>query len=74
MAIAICLSTVFSEEHARKTDQLILCSRNGRKKLFYAKILAGVTFGVSVAIILFLLAMISTVWVYGGRGFDTAVG
>ena len=32
LAIVICLSNMFSEEHIRKTDQLILSSRCGKQK------------------------------------------
>lgn len=42
--IAIVVSHVFSEEHVRKMDQLILCSRFGRNQLYFAKIWAGITF------------------------------
>ena len=31
MFIAICLSTVFTVEHTRKTDQVILCTWLGKK-------------------------------------------
>lgn len=73
LAVAVCLSTVFSEEHVRRTDQLILCSQNGRNALLLAKISAGVTFGMISAVVLFLLALISTIAFFGPEGFDTAL-
>lgn len=73
LAIAVCLSNVFSDEHLRKTDQLVLCSKNGKKTLFPAKIAAGVTFGMACGIILLLLVIISTLCIYGTEGFDVAV-
>ena len=73
LTIAICLSNVFSEEHLRKTDQLILCSRNGKSLLFYAKIAAGITFGTCCAVLFLLLAMVSTLSVYGAEGFHVAL-
>jgi len=42
--MAICMAGIFTEEHTRKTDQLILCSRYGREKLYWAKLAAGVSF------------------------------
>lgn len=73
LGIAICLSNVFSDEHLRKTDQLILCSKYGKKKLFYAKIAAGVSFGTAIGAGLLCLTMLSTFSVYGVEGFDTAI-
>lgn len=73
LGIAICLSNVFSEEHLRKTDQLILCSIYGKKKLFYAKIAAGVSFGTAIGAGLLCLAALSVFSVYGTDGFDTAI-
>lgn len=73
LAIAICLSNVFSDEHLRKTDQLILCSRYGKKTLFFSKMTAGVTFGVGSAVILLFLTVISNLCVYGAEGAKVAV-
>lgn len=73
LAIAICLSNVFSDEHLRKTDQLILCSKYGKKILFFSKMAAGVTFGVICGAVFLLLAVLSTLCVYGAEGFGVAV-
>lgn len=73
LAISVCLSGVFSEEHVRKTDQLILCSRLGKKTLYGAKILAGITFGVSCAALMYVASLVSTLVVYGAEGFDVAL-
>ena len=73
LATAVCLSGVFSDEHVRKTDQLILCSRLGKKTLYGAKILAGITFGVSCAALMYVASLISTLLVYGADGFDVAL-
>lgn len=71
--LAICLPGVFAEEHTRKTDQLILCSRFGKRKLYGAKLLAGVTFGVLSAVLLIMLAWGLTLWLYGADGFDACM-
>ena len=73
LTIAICLSTVFSEEHVRKTDQLILCSRYGKRTLYIAKILAGVTFGLSSAVVMFMASLIPTLLIYGTEGYAVAL-
>ena len=73
LAIAICLANVFSEEHLRKTDQVILCSKYGKRSLFYSKVAAGVTFGLVSGVVLILAASITTLCVYGMEGYDRAV-
>lgn len=73
LMIAICLSNVFSMEHSRKTDAIILCSQYGRKQLYIAKILAGITFGIVTSIVLFGTTAISSIVVYGADGFNAAL-
>lgn len=71
MFITICLSSVFTAEHTRKTDQLILCSRFGKKKLYTAKMLAGLTVGIGFTLILSALMFGIIAFLYGFDGFDT---
>lgn len=71
--LTICLTGVFAEEHARKTDQLILCSRFGKHTLYRAKLLAGVTFGILSAVLLEALNFILNLWLYGVDGFDACM-
>ncbi len=71
--IAICLSNVFSVECLRKTDAIILCSQFGKKHLYWAKVLAGITFGVVTAILFFGTAVISSICVYGSDGLNAAL-
>lgn len=71
--ISIAMVNVFGEEHTRKTDQVILCSKQGRGKLFTAKILAGsiVTF---VGNILFIaVTMAGNFFSYGVEGFGASI-
>lgn len=70
---AMCLSGVFSIEHLRKTDQLILCSRHGKGPLYLAKILAGITFAVVSALLLFLVSAGASLLIYGMDGFHAAL-
>ena len=71
--LAVCLSSVFAEEHERRTDQMILCSRFGRSRLYFAKILAGsiVSFAGSLLFFIFLLA--ENFIAYGTEGFTAAI-
>lgn len=70
LMLAICLSNVFSVEYLRKTDAIILCSRYGKKHLYLAKILAGISFGIITAILFFGITAISNICVYGADGFS----
>lgn len=68
LAIAVCLANVFSEEHFRKTDQLILCSKYGKKLCYFAKLAAGVTFGVVCGGINLVTTVITVLAIYGTEG------
>ncbi len=71
MFVTICLSTVFTVEHTRKTDQVILCTRHGKKKLYTAKILAGLTVGMGFTILLSALMFGIISFLYGLQGYHT---
>jgi len=70
LLLTISLSNVFSVEYFRKTDAIILCSRYGKKQLYFAKIFAGITFSVISAILIFGVALLSNILVYGANGFQ----
>ena len=72
LTIGICLANVFSEEHGRKTDQLILCSKHGKSVLQYAKLAAGATFGLGCGIIFLGFMTICALGIYGAEGLDVA--
>lgn len=69
--IAICLSSVFSEEHTRRTDQLMLSSAKGKTTAYWAKILAGITISVAAAALMSLTTIILCLSIYGAEGFET---
>ena len=50
--IGIGLANFFGEEHIRRTDQLILCSKNGKEPLYLAKMAAGITFGIAGTVLM----------------------
>lgn len=70
--VAIGLSSVFSDEHTRRTDQLMLSSVNGKHAVYWAKILAGVTVSISSAALIAVLAVGLCLGVYGTEGFYAA--
>lgn len=73
LTIAVCLSDIFSKEHSRKTDQLILCSRNGRKSLYFSKLAAGMTFGLGTAVFLLVTSILPMLMLYGAEGGGVAI-
>lgn len=71
LMIAICFSKIFSVEHSRKTNPLILSSKFGRGTLYDAKIAAGITSSLILGVIVFGLGtvVIFSIWgVDGGNG------
>lgn len=73
LLITVCLSGVFSDERLRKTDQLTLCCRCGRTPLYLAKILAGITFGLGAASLLYAAAAASSLLLYGADGYSAVL-
>lgn len=72
-AIAICMSAVFTEEHGRRMDQLILCSKLGRRQIYFAKIAAGSLFSLLSSWIVLAFGVITAFLIYGADGFSGAV-
>lgn len=73
VVIAVCLSGVFADEHTRKTDQLVLCSKLGRQTLYWAKITAGISFAAGISLLFTLFAFSLAFIVYGTDGFSSAL-
>lgn len=72
LLISICLSGIFSTEHTRRMDQLILCSALGKTKLYLVKIMAGISFSIGISLIFIVFSFILTFALYGTDGFYTA--
>lgn len=66
---AICLSDFFSKEHTLRTDQALLSSRLGKKHLYWAKIMAGISF---LAVYYVLMVMVTAMAAFGLYGSDGA--
>lgn len=70
MAVSICLSVLFAEEHTKRTDQLILCSKHGKVMAYWAKIFAGISFAIGISLLFSIFAVVLSVGIYGMDGFD----
>ena len=66
--LAVCLANLFADEHQKKTDQLVLCSRNGRKLLYLAKLTAGMVFTAVSAGLIILVSAIPQLMIFGAEG------
>ena len=69
--IGIGLANFFGEEHIRRTDQLILCSKNGKEPLYLAKMAAGITFGIGGTVLFYLVQFLTILAIYGMSGLDS---
>lgn len=71
--ISFCISPIFSDEYSKKTDSLILTSKNGKKAFLYAKLFASI----SVAFVFALLFIFSTYFtcmaIYGFDGTNAQI-
>lgn len=71
--VAICLSSIFSDEHTRRTDQLILSSATGKNTAYWAKILSGLTVSVAGSTLMALTTMGLCLSIFGAEGFQTSI-
>jgi len=68
--VSFCLAGIFPEEHFKKTDQLILCSKCGREKVFGAKFLVGIGFAFFLSMLFAVTTICLAFALYGAEGFD----
>ncbi len=73
LAVCICMAGVFAEEHARRTDQLILSGAKGKSMVYWAKIAAGVSVSSALALALSALVFGLVFAVYGAEGFAVSL-
>ena len=72
ISVTVALGGLFADEKTRGTDQLIFSSRNGKKTLFKAKLLAGFAVSLATAFILMAAELVLLTLLYGTEGFNTA--
>ena len=73
LAVAVCLCTIFSEDRNMRIEALIFSSKNSRRPLFAAKILAGVTGALLIAVSVIGTTMITHFVIYGAEGLDAVI-
>ncbi len=71
--LAVCLANLFADEHQKKTDQLVLCSRNGRKVLYWAKRAAGMVFTMVSSGIILLISAVPQLMIFGTDGLQAPI-
>ena len=64
------LSGVYAGETADNMNQLLLCSRYGKKELYMIKFAAGLTWALAAAVIVLVSVMIPFCAVYGMEGME----
>ena len=67
---AIGLSGSYARETADSMNQLLLCSRYGKRKLYTVKLAAGFTWSLAAAVVVFLSVMIPYLIIYGMEGME----
>ncbi len=73
LMVAVSLSAVFSDEYSKGMDKLIMSTRKGKGKNYFAKLVAGAIFAFGGALLLILSGIIPTLMLYGADGMDAAV-
>lgn len=69
-ASAILLAPLFSGEYTNRTDQLLLSSKHGKKKLIHAKLFTGITLSSGICLILTVITYFQCMLTYGFDGGD----
>ncbi|WP_105615662.1 ABC transporter permease [Vallitalea okinawensis] len=67
---AILLAPIFAGEYTSGTDQLLLASKHGKKKLIYAKLFSGITVTCGICLILTMITYFECMIIYGFDGGD----
>lgn len=71
--IAIALSSVFTEEHTRRMDQIILSSAKGKTIAYQAKMLAGITMAVIGSTAMTVTIVGLSLGAFGAAGFQAVL-
>ncbi len=71
--VGVCLAPMFSEEHQKKTDQLILCTKAGREVIFRAKMTAGILFTLGSTLLVILCTVVPMLALGGINGWNAPI-
>lgn len=70
LVILVSLAPLFSSEYSRRTDALLLTSKDGKKKLAHAKLAAGLLSAAMIWSVLTVLNLILILSLYGTTGWE----
>ena len=70
---AASIPAIFSDEHMRKMSQINFCCKNGRKKLYLAKITVGFTVNAGAFLFTFLTWALTALALFGFHGMGACV-
>lgn len=73
LVIAVCIASVFAGENESGTADILLSSKNGRKKMIWAKVAASLLFSVCYVGIGYGLSCLGIYVLVGADGFDLPV-
>lgn len=71
--VAVALAAVFSDEYNKGMDKLIMSTRYGKVRTYFAKISAGAVFAFAGALLMLLSGAVPTLLIYGAEGMDAAI-
>ena len=71
--VVLCLAGVFATEHHSGADQIIHCTKNGKRVTYYSKVLAGLTFIIVSFIFIISLMIVITIALWGTEGLDGTI-
>ena len=69
----VCIPPVSADEHSRRTDQIILCTRLGKRTAFFAKLFTAVTFSVCAVLLIYASIALPSFFMYGTEGFSAQI-
>jgi hypothetical protein len=70
LAVTVCLAAHFPSEHQNRTDQMVYCTRNGRRGLFRSKLVSGLLFALLCWGVLMGAGVAAALAFYGADGAD----
>ena len=73
LAAAVCLCTIFSEDRNKRVEALVFSSKNSRRPLFMAKMLAGITGALLIAVLVIGTTLTTHFVIWGTEGLDAAI-
>lgn len=71
--VSFILAPLFSDEHQKKTDSLILTSKNGKSSFIKAKIFTGISCSIVLTLLILAVAYLFCMLIYGFEGFDASL-